>query len=90
MSYDRKCYELAEHFMADWNGTNPNTVLIGNLAQTIQTTIEEWFEEMTRNHPELEQVHSAASIAKIRQGLREAARGEVKPYDFRDVGKKNR
>lgn len=49
MIYDPKCYELARHFLQDVEGldTNERDLLCDELAQRIQQTIEEWFEEMT-------------------------------------------
>lgn len=37
MSYDEKCYELAEHFLP-----NPEKGQLENLAQHIQYSIEDW------------------------------------------------
>lgn len=41
MSYDSKCYDLAEHFI----GSQPELErLRTSLAQHIQTTVEDWLE----------------------------------------------
>lgn len=44
MSYDRKCYDLAEAFLEDQPISHDHTKRIGLLAQHIQTSIEDWFE----------------------------------------------
>jgi hypothetical protein len=42
MTYDTKCYELAEYFLQDgpFKGHEP---AISNLAEAIQQAIEDWF-----------------------------------------------
>lgn len=50
MSYDRKCYDLAETFLEDdLIGIN-HKARCHELAQLIQTTIEDW---MSFNRPDL-------------------------------------
>lgn len=43
MSYDSRCYDLAEAFLVDWPTFN-NEQRRDQLAQHIQTTIENWIE----------------------------------------------
>jgi hypothetical protein len=50
MSYDAKCYELAEAFLAD-EPTLQTENKKRALAQTIQTTIEEWISWEHRDTP---------------------------------------
>lgn len=40
MTYDEKCLDLAQHFLADEPGTDPLDA--AELAQAIQTMIEDW------------------------------------------------
>jgi hypothetical protein len=42
MSYDRKCYDLAEAFLEDGPISHDFEKQIGLLAQHIQTSIEDW------------------------------------------------
>ena len=44
MAYDTKCYDLAAAFLEDEDGINSRRQ-VDNLAQTIQTAIENWIEE---------------------------------------------
>jgi Mn-dependent DtxR family transcriptional regulator len=43
MSYDPKCYDLAESFLQDHPGYPKEAA--DDLAQAIQDAIEEWFED---------------------------------------------
>ena len=45
MSYDCKCYDLAEAFLEDRPISHDHTKQIGLLAQHIQTAIEDWLDE---------------------------------------------
>jgi len=45
MSYDPKCGELAEHFLAD-DPMGKNKEFVEELAQHIQDSIEVWFAEV--------------------------------------------
>jgi len=47
MSYDQRCFELAEYFLMD----EPNVLKEGvsDLAQHIQDAIEDWFEAQKEN-----------------------------------------
>lgn len=45
MSFDQKCYDLAELFASDLPGAPLPKSEIGELAQAIQTTIEDWLAE---------------------------------------------
>jgi hypothetical protein len=44
MTYDVKCYALAEAFLEDEAGINSRRQ-VDNLAKTIQSAIENWIEE---------------------------------------------
>jgi hypothetical protein len=44
MSYDPKCYDLAELFLDDEPSSPDRSRRTGELAQLIQTTIEDWLE----------------------------------------------
>jgi hypothetical protein len=43
MTYDQKCYDLASHFLSDEKGAT--VIDIQNLAQAIQSAIEDWLED---------------------------------------------
>ena len=47
-TYDRKSYELAEHFLQDEPNLNVENARV-DLARTIQTAIEDWFEDCRRD-----------------------------------------
>ena len=51
MSYDKKCWSLAEDFLQDEHDLNINKTNIHLLAQRIQDAIENWIEE-ARQHIE--------------------------------------
>lgn len=42
MSFDSKCFDLAEHFLADEWDEVP-TAMKNDLAQAIQSAVEDWF-----------------------------------------------
>lgn len=44
MSYDSKCYDLAEAFLEDRPISHDHEIRIGLLAQHIQTSIEDWLD----------------------------------------------
>lgn len=58
MSYDTKCYDLAEAFLDDEPHLKAKT---GELAQLIQTTIEDWINY--ENRQEAKMVAAKASDA---------------------------
>jgi hypothetical protein len=54
MSFDPKCYELAQLFIEDELGSDrpEHDALAGNLAQAIQSVIEDWIEDYQRSRIE--------------------------------------
>ncbi len=48
MSYDEKCYDLAEAFLSDEPSLRWN---VKNLAQAIQDTIEQWIQQERKDNP---------------------------------------
>lgn len=44
MTFDRKCFELAQHFLADTPGATE--LLATELAERIQSAVEDYFSDM--------------------------------------------